>query len=81
MGRKLYMSRTSIYRKILALCGETPTEFIRSYRLKRGAQLLKTGSLSVLEVALEAGFSSANYFTKCFKKKFHRLPTTFRESQ
>ncbi len=77
--RKLYMGRTTLYRKIHALSGESPTEFIRSYRLKRGAELLKSGRLTVLEVAFEVGFSSANYFTKCFKKKFDQLPTTYQE--
>jgi len=77
--KKLYMSHATLYRKIHALTGETPTDFIRSYRLKRGAELLKKGMESVLEVALEVGFSSANYFSKCFKKKFHQLPTDFKE--
>jgi signal transduction histidine kinase/DNA-binding response OmpR family regulator len=77
--RRLYMSHATLYRKINALTGESPTEFIRSYRLKRGAELLKSDFGSILEVALEVGFSSANYFTKCFKKKFHQLPSTFKE--
>ncbi|MCP5049179.1 MAG: response regulator, partial [bacterium] len=77
LAKKLYMDRSTIYRKVLALTGETPTDFIRSCRLKRGAELLKNGHITVLEVALEVGFSSANYFTKCFKKKFHQLPSEF----
>jgi len=79
--KRLYMGRTTLYRKILALTGEPPTEFIRSYRLKRGAELLKRGMGSVLEVAFEVGFSSANYFSKCFKKKFHQLPSSFQASE
>jgi signal transduction histidine kinase/DNA-binding response OmpR family regulator len=79
--RKLYMSHATLYRKIHALTGETPTDFIRSYRLKRGAELLKKGMESVLEVALEVGFSSANYFSKCFKKKFHQLPTEYQATE
>jgi AraC-like DNA-binding protein len=34
-----------------------------------------------LEVALEVGFSSAAYFTKCFKKMFHQLPSTYMASE
>ena len=79
--QKLYMSHATLYRKIYALTGETPTDFIRSYRLKRGAELLKSGVGTVLEVALEVGFSSANYFTKCFKKKFHQLPTEYQGTE
>jgi len=77
LGRKLYVSRVSLYRKILALTGETPTDFIRSLRLKKGAELLKSNFGSVLEIALEVGFSSAGYFTRCFKKKYHQLPTEY----
>jgi CheY-like chemotaxis protein len=77
MCNRLYMGRSTLYRKIEALSGETPGDFIRSYRLKRGAELLKGGSVSVLEVAFEVGFSSATYFTKCFKKKFNQLPSEY----
>jgi len=77
LGKKLYMSRATVYRKIHALSGESPNEFLQSYRLKRGAELLGNNFGSVLEVAFEVGFSSASYFTKCFKKKFNRLPSDF----
>jgi len=80
LARKLYMSHATVYRKVHALTGETPTDFIRSYRLKRGAELLKQGKASVLEIALDVGFSSATYFTKCFKKKFNMLPSEYRNS-
>jgi DNA-binding response OmpR family regulator len=81
LGKKLYMSRATLYRKIMALTGETPTEYIRTYRLKRGAELLKNDYGTVLEVALEVGFSSSAYFTKCFKEKFHQLPSEFQSSE
>ncbi|UCH96850.1 MAG: response regulator, partial [Candidatus Aminicenantes bacterium] len=74
LGKKLRMSRPTLYRKILALSGKSPTEFIKSYRLKRAAQLLESGFGSVTEVAFEVGFASRTYFTKCFKEKFHQLP-------
>jgi len=81
LGKKLYMSRASLYRKIFALSGESPREFIKTYRLKRGAQLLKANFGNVTEVAFEVGFSSTAYFTKCFKDKFHQLPHTFQAAE
>ena len=75
--KKLYMGRTTLYRKVLALTGETPTDFIRSYRLKRGAEILKQNQGTVLEVALNVGFSNSSYFAKCFKEKFHQLPSEY----
>ncbi|MGE5341448.1 MAG: two-component regulator propeller domain-containing protein [Candidatus Omnitrophota bacterium] len=79
LSKELYMGRSTLYRKILALSGETPSEFIRSYRLKRAAQLLKRKAGSVLDIALEVGFSSSSYFTQCFKEKFHKLPSEYLE--
>jgi signal transduction histidine kinase/DNA-binding response OmpR family regulator/ligand-binding sensor domain-containing protein len=81
LGKKLYLSRATLYRKIHALSGESPNEFLQSYRLKRGAELLENNFGSVLEVAFEVGFSSASYFTKCFKKKFNRLPSDFQPEE
>jgi signal transduction histidine kinase/DNA-binding response OmpR family regulator/ligand-binding sensor domain-containing protein len=81
MCGKLYMGRTSLYRKIMALTGESPVQFIRSYRLKRGLQLLKANYGNVTEVAFAVGFSSTPYFTKCFKEKFHQLPSVFQASE
>ena len=80
MSKKLYMSRTSLYMKILALTGETPTQFIRSYRLKRAAQLLQANFGNVTEVTFAVGFSSTPYFTKCFKEMFHQLPSSYHEN-
>jgi signal transduction histidine kinase/DNA-binding response OmpR family regulator len=81
LSKRLYMSRTTVYRKIQALSGETPTDFIRSYRLMRAAQLLKNNYGSVTDVAFEVGFSSRAYFTKCFKDKFQRLPSEYLQSE
>lgn len=78
LSRKLCMDRTTIYRKLQLITGQSPTDFIRSYRLMRAAELLKSNFGTVLDVALKVGFSSASYFTKCFKREFQMLPSDFR---
>lgn len=74
------MSRMNLYRKLQAITGQTPTEFIRTIRLKRAAQLLQDGKLNVSEVADRVGFNSSSYFTKCFKEQFGVLPTQYSET-
>ena len=37
--------------------------------------ILETGSAYINEVGFKVGFSSASYFTKCFKAHFGKLPT------
>jgi signal transduction histidine kinase/DNA-binding response OmpR family regulator len=81
LGKILYMSRATLYRKIHALSGESPVEFLQSYRLKKAAELLENDFGSVLEVSFEVGFASSSYFTRCFKKKFHQLPSDYRKSE
>ncbi len=81
LGKKLYMSRASLYRKIQALTGQPPNQFIKSYRLKRAAQLLKARSGNVTEVAFAVGFSSSAYFTRCFREEFHQLPSDFQAAE
>ena len=77
LSEKMDISRVTLNKKIQALTGETAVEFIRSYRLKRAMQLLKENFGTVLDVALEVGFSNPSYFARCFKEKFHQLPSEF----
>ncbi|MGD2088597.1 MAG: response regulator [Candidatus Aminicenantes bacterium] len=81
LSKKLYMNRATVYRKIIALTGESPTEFIRSYRLKRAAQLLRDKYGTVSQVASAVGFDNPAYFAKCFKEKFHQLPSSYQASE
>lgn len=75
------MSRMTLYRKLQSLTGQSPNEFIRDIRLKSSARLLLSHpDLSIAEVADRVGFSSANYFAKCFKAKFGVQPTVYRQS-
>jgi len=78
---KLYMGRSTLFRKVEGLTGVSPMQFVRSYRLQRGAQLLKQGYGTVTQVSLEVGFTSPAYFTKCFKEEFHQLPSEFSGSE
>lgn len=77
LSRELGMSRVHLYKKLLALTGKSPIEFIRTLRLKRAAQLLEESQLTVSEIAYEVGFNNPKYFTKYFKTEFNCLPSVF----
>ena len=70
------MDRTGLYRKLVAVVGKTPTNFIRSVRLKRAAQLLEEG-YTVAEVTDSVGFSTSSYFSKCFQEEFGVRPSQY----
>lgn len=72
------MSRMSLYRKVKAVTGQTPADFIRTVRLKYAAQLLKTGELTVTEVCERTGFATPQNFTKRFREMFGVLPSQYK---
>lgn len=77
LSRELGMSRVYLYKKMLAITGKTPIEFMRIIRLKRAAQLLGTSQLTVAEIAYQVGFNSPRYFSKYFKEEFGKLPSVY----
>jgi signal transduction histidine kinase/CheY-like chemotaxis protein/AraC-like DNA-binding protein len=77
---KLYMARSTLFRKIQALTGETPNQFIQTYRLEKGATLLRGNYGNITEVAMATGFSSSQYFARCFREKFHQSPSEYKAS-
>ncbi len=77
-SRDMGMSRVNLYRKLHSITGLSPTEFVSNVRLKRAAQLLDQGNMTVVEVSYSVGFSTPSYFTKSFKKMFGVLPTQYK---
>lgn len=78
--RDLGMSRMNLYRKFQRLSLPTPSEFIKSYRLKKADFLLRTTNQSIAEIAYAVGFTSPQYFAKCFKDEYGSQPTRWRHT-
>ncbi|MFQ3609698.1 MAG: response regulator, partial [Chloroherpetonaceae bacterium] len=74
----VFLSRSQLHRKFVALTGGSPSDFIRAVRLRCAAERLRKGGKSVSQVAFEVGFgSNKSYFSKCFKEQFGKLPSEF----
>ncbi|WP_165824049.1 hybrid sensor histidine kinase/response regulator transcription factor [Pseudochryseolinea flava] len=71
------LSRVQVYRKVKALTGKTAVEFIRNVRLKQAIKLMETKKYTLSEISYQTGFSSASYFTKCFKEAYGKAPSEF----
>ncbi|MFN2373793.1 MAG: nickel-binding protein [Cyclonatronaceae bacterium] len=68
--RSIGTSRTQLYRKVTAVTGRSPVAFIRDIRLNRALLLIKENRYNLSEIALEIGYSSPSYFSKCFRDKY-----------
>lgn len=77
LSTEICVSRPQLYRKIKALTGRSPNDFIHSLRMARALALLKQKKANIAEVAFETGFNSPSYFTKCFTERFGCTPSLF----
>ena len=68
------MSHSQLLRKITALTGLTPNQFIRHIRLHKAKLLLQDPETSIHEVAYSTGFKDPAYFSRVFKKEFGVTP-------
>lgn len=75
LGSMLRLSRTQLFRRVKTVAGKGPLDYIRERRLIRADELLRTTDMTVQQVALELCFSSAGYFSKCYKEYFGHLPS------
>lgn len=74
------MSRSTLTRKLKAITGRTPLDFIRNIKMKHARHLLEDKDKSVTEVAATLGYFNRKYFTACFKEEFGMTPSEFQKS-
>ena len=76
MASDMAMSERALQRKLKALTGQTPIQYLRKYRLKRSLDYLREG-MTVNRAAESVGFSSPAYFTSRFREEYGDSPTNF----
>ena len=76
-AREMALSRVQLHRKLKALVDQSATQFVRTIRLNRAAELLTKHSGTVSEIAYDVGFNTLPYFTKCFQEQFGVNPSEF----
>lgn len=74
------MSRGHFYKKLIAITGKPPIEFVRTLRIKRGRQLIEKSQMNVSEIAFKVGLSP-NQFTKYFKEMYNELPSSIKRNK
>ncbi|MEM9157983.1 MAG: ATP-binding protein [Verrucomicrobiota bacterium] len=79
-AREMAMTSRTLQRKIKAITGLPPSEFMRSMRLKRAAQLIASSDLSISEIMTYCGIYESSSFSRAFKKEFGLSPTDYREN-
>jgi len=77
LSKEVGFSRVHINRKLKENLNISPSNLIKSIRLKQAAYLLINNKLNVSDVAFKLGFCSHSYFSNNFKEYFGMSPTEF----
>jgi len=79
ISEEIGISRSHFHKKMKALTGCSPSEYVRNYRLKKSLDLLKQNKYSIEEVSFSVGFSSPSYFSRSFTKFYGKSPKKYLE--
>ncbi|MBS1506474.1 MAG: response regulator [Bacteroidetes bacterium] len=71
------LSRAQLFRKLKAIVGISPNEFINEIRLQRASEMIKAKTDTLSQIAYAVGFNDQSYFAKRFKKKFGVSPSDY----
>jgi AraC family transcriptional regulator len=72
------VSADHLARSFRAHNGCTPGEYVRRLRVEFACRQLTVSQLSLVEIALDAGFTDQSHFTKTFKRLMGVTPAAFR---
>ncbi len=75
LAKKMNLSRSQLHRKIKALTGQAPNDFVRNYRLDRAMELLRNKEGNVMQISIMVGFGNEKYFSTRFKERFGKSPS------
>jgi AraC family carnitine catabolism transcriptional activator len=81
LANRAGLSVRQLERLFAATLKVRPMGFYLSLRLERAERLLNYSTLSVREVAVATGFSSLSQFSRSFKVKYGRPPSTWRKRE
>jgi AraC-like DNA-binding protein len=68
LSKQAYLNRNAFFKWFREQFGLTPVDYINKARVELAKSLLQNPSLSMQQVALQAGFSDTNYFIRIFKR-------------
>lgn len=74
LAEALQIDRTQLFRRVKAIVGKGPMEYIREQRLIRANEMLRNTDKTVKQIARELCFSNPGYFSKYYKEYYGHLP-------
>jgi signal transduction histidine kinase/DNA-binding response OmpR family regulator len=68
LASAVHLSRVQLHRKLKALIDIPASDYIRTLRLNKAAELLEHKTANIAEIAYDVGFTNPGHFSEAFKK-------------
>ena len=75
----LNMSRSTLARKIRAITGITPSDFIKGIKMKNAAEMLSNPNVTISEVVNAVGYTNRKHFSMAFRNMFGISPSEYQK--
>ena len=75
LSAELGMSHSTFSRKLKAVMGQTPLEFIRSIKMRHAATVLRQKTSTIQDAMMAVGYNDHKTFTQAFKDTFGKTPS------
>ena len=81
MAKCAHKSPSHFSRLFKQTIGQSPHQFLMTYRLERALEMLAISDLAVSDIALKCGFSDQAHFSRSFKLAYDQSPTRYRKQR
>ena len=76
----VHVTRESCCRFFRKMTGKTVSQYLEDYRVAQSIRLLRTGNLSIAQIADMTGFSNASRFAAAFRSRMGCAPARYRKA-
>ena len=80
VARAVGLSRSGLATRFKELVGDTPMNYLTSWRMLKAREMLQSASVPLVEVAERVGYTSESAFSRAFKREHGQSPGAFRHS-
>ena len=79
MAKYCGVQRTQVNKLFQKLTGCTPMDYLFRIRMERAKTLLRESDLKIIDIALECGYTTSQYFANTFKQAMGSTPSEYRK--
>lgn len=81
LAREVGLSRSALHERFVQYLRQPPMQYLASWRIQLGAQLLRESNRTVATIALDVGYDSEAAFSRAFKRMLNMPPAAWRKAQ